>query len=108
MGKELYDAYPAARAVFQEASEALGEDLAALCFRASAETLTLTENAQPAIFTVSVAAFRVLEAETGVRPLCAAGHSLGEYSALVAAGVFSLPQAVRVLRARGRYMQEAV
>jgi len=68
----------------------------------------MTENTQPAIFTVSVAAFRVLAAETGVRPACAAGHSLGEYSALVAAGVLPLREAVRVLRSRGKYMQEAV
>jgi [acyl-carrier-protein] S-malonyltransferase len=108
MGKELHDAYPAARAVFEEASEALGTDVAALCFRGTEEDLRLTENAQPAIFTVSVAAFRVLEQETGVVPLCAAGHSLGEYSALVAAGVLEMSAAVRVLRSRGRYMQEAV
>ncbi|NJD62046.1 MAG: ACP S-malonyltransferase [Deltaproteobacteria bacterium] len=108
MGKELYEAYPAARAVFREASDAAGMDLAALCFRGTDEELRLTENTQPAIFTVSVAAFRVLEAETGVTPLCAAGHSLGEYSALVAAGALSVGDAARVLRSRGRYMQEAV
>jgi [acyl-carrier-protein] S-malonyltransferase len=108
MGKELHEAYPAARAVFQEASDAAGMDLAALCFRGTDEELRLTENTQPAIFTVSVAAYRVLEAETGVKPLCAAGHSLGEYSALVAAGVLSVGDAARVLRSRGRYMQEAV
>lgn len=108
MGKELHEAYPAARDVFQEASDATGMDLAALCFRGTDEELRLTENTQPAIFTVSVAAFRVLEAETGVKPLCAAGHSLGEYSALVAAGVLSVGDAARVLRSRGRYMQEAV
>lgn len=108
MGKELHDAYPAARAVFEEASEALGTDVAALCFRGTEEELRLTENTQPAIFTVSVAAFRVLVQETGSRPLCAAGHSLGEYSALVAAGVLELPAAVRVLRSRGRFMQDAV
>jgi [acyl-carrier-protein] S-malonyltransferase len=108
MGKELYDAYPAAREVFEEASGALGEDLAALCFRGTEEELRLTENTQPCIFTVSVAAFRVLERETGLRPLCAAGHSLGEYSALVAAGGLPLADGVRILRNRGRYMQEAV
>jgi [acyl-carrier-protein] S-malonyltransferase len=108
MGKELYGAYPAARAVFEEASEAAGMDLAALCFRGTEDELRLTENTQPAIFTVSVAAFRVLEAETGIRPLCAAGHSLGEYSALVASGALSAGDAARVLRSRGRYMQEAV
>jgi [acyl-carrier-protein] S-malonyltransferase len=108
MGKELHDAYPVARRTFEEASEALSLDVAALCFRGSEEDLRLTENTQPAIFTVSVAAFRVLAAETGVRPACAAGHSLGEYSALVAAGVLPLMEAVRVLRSRGKYMQDAV
>lgn len=108
MGKELYDAYPAARSVFDEASSAAGMDVAALCFRGSEQELRRTENTQPAIFTVSVAAYRVLEREAGIRPICAAGHSLGEYSALVAAGVLPLPDAVRVLRSRGKYMQEAV
>lgn len=108
MGKELHEAYPSARVVFEEASDAAGMDIAALCFDGTEEELRLTENTQPAIFTVSVAAFRVLEAETGIRPLCAAGHSLGEFSALSAAGVFSVGDAARVLRSRGRYMQEAV
>jgi [acyl-carrier-protein] S-malonyltransferase len=108
MGKELYDAYPAARAVFEEASEAAGMDIARLCFSGTDEELRLTENTQPSIFTVSVAAFRVLEAETGIRPLCAAGHSLGEYSALVAGGVLPLGGAARILRLRGKFMQEAV
>jgi [acyl-carrier-protein] S-malonyltransferase len=108
MGKELHEAHAAAREVFQEASDALSHDVAALCFRGTEEELRLTENTQPAIFTVSVAAFRVLEAETGIRPAVAAGHSLGEYSALVASGAIPLRDAVRVLRSRGRYMQEAV
>lgn len=108
MGKELYDAYPAAREVFQEGSEALGFSLADLCFRGSGEDLRRTENTQPSIFAVSVAAWRVVAAETGIRPLCAAGHSLGEYSALVASGALSLSEAVVLLRSRGRYMQEAV
>lgn len=108
MGKELYEAYPSARAVFEEASDATGMDIGALCFRGTEEELRQTENTQPAIFTVSVAAFRALESETGIRPLCAAGHSLGEYSALVASGAFSVGDAARVLRSRGRYMQEAV
>jgi len=108
MGKELHDAYAVAREVFLEASDALSQDVAALCFRGTEEQLRMTENTQPAIFTVSVAAFRVLAAETGIHPACAAGHSLGEYSALVAAGVLPLPDAVRVLRSRGKYMQEAV
>ncbi len=108
MGKELCDAYPVARETFGEASDAAGLDLAALCFRGSEEELRLTENTQPCIFTVSVAAWRVLELETGVAPLCAAGHSLGEYSALVASGALGLSDAVRLLRSRVRYMQDAV
>ncbi len=108
MGKELFEAHASAREVFREASDALSQDVAALCFGGTEEELRLTENTQPAIFTVSVAAFRVLEAETGVRPAFAAGHSLGEYSALVAAGALSLRDAARVLRSRGKYMQEAV
>ncbi|MGB5994632.1 MAG: ACP S-malonyltransferase, partial [Candidatus Deferrimicrobiaceae bacterium] len=108
MGRELHDAYPAAREVFDEASEALGVSLSDLCFRGSEEDLRLTENTQPSIFTVSVAAYRVLAGETGIRPLCAAGHSLGEYSALVASGALALSEAVRLLRSRGRFMQEAV
>jgi len=108
MGKDLHDAYPVARRTFEEASEALSRDMAALCFRGTEDELRMTENTQPAIFTVSVAAFRVLAAETGVRPACAAGHSLGEYSALVAAGALPLREAVRTLRLRGRFMQDAV
>jgi [acyl-carrier-protein] S-malonyltransferase len=108
MGKELHEAFAAAREVFREASDALSQDVAALCFRGTEEELRRTENTQPAIFTVSVAAFRVLEEETGLRPACAAGHSLGEYTALVAAGVLALRDAVRILRSRGKYMQEAV
>jgi len=108
MGKELYEAFPAAREVFQEASDALSQDVAALCFRGTEEELRMTENTQPAIFTVSVAAFRVLSEELWIQPACAAGHSLGEYSALVAAGVLPLADAARVLRSRGKYMQEAV
>jgi [acyl-carrier-protein] S-malonyltransferase len=94
--------------VFEEASDALSLDVAALCFTGTEEALRLTENTQPAIFAVSVAAFRVLDAELGLSPACVAGHSLGEYSALVAAGVFPLRDAVRVLRSRGCYMQDAV
>jgi len=108
MGKELHEAYPVAREVFDEASAALGFSLADLCFRGSEEDLRMTENTQPSIFAVSVAAYRVLAEETGIRPLCAAGHSLGEYSALAASGALSLSDAVRLLRSRGRFMQEAV
>ena len=108
MGKELHEAYPVAREVFDEASDALGFSLADLCFRGSAEDLRMTENTQPSIFAVSVAAYRVLAEETGIRPLCAAGHSLGEYSALAASGALPLSDAVRLLRSRGRFMQDAV
>ena len=108
MGKELYDEFPVARAVFEEASDALSLDMAALCFKGTEEELRQTENTQPAIFTVSMAAFRALEQESAVAPFCAAGHSLGEYSALTAAGVLSMKEAIRVLRLRGKYMQEAV
>jgi [acyl-carrier-protein] S-malonyltransferase len=108
MGKELYDAYSVAREVFQEASEALSQDMEALCFKGTDEELRLTKNTQPAIFTVSVAAFRALATELDIHPVCAAGHSLGEYSALVAAGVLPLKGVVLALRSRGQYMQEAV
>ncbi len=107
MGRELFDTFPVARAVFQEADEALGFSISRLCFDGPEEELRLTENTQPAILTVSVAALRVL-AERGVRSQFAAGHSLGEYSAQVAAGTLSFADAVRTVRNRGRYMQEAV
>ena len=107
MGRALYEAFPQARAAFQEADEALGWPLSELCFSGSEEELRRTENTQPALLTVSVAAHRALAAR-GVRPVAAAGHSLGEYSALVAAGSLDLATAVRLVRNRGRYMQEAV
>lgn len=108
MGRELFEKSAAARQVFEEADEALGFSVSRLCFEGPAEDLQLTENTQPAILTVSVAAFRAL-AETGMpAPAFVAGHSLGEYSALVAAGALPLTDAVRTVRARGRYMQEAV
>jgi [acyl-carrier-protein] S-malonyltransferase len=107
MGKDLFDHYPAARATFDEADEALGTKLSQLCFEGPEEQLKLTENTQPAILTVSVAAWRVLS-EKGIKPAFAAGHSLGEYSAHVAAGTISFADAVRTVRQRGRYMQEAV
>lgn len=107
MGRELYDAFPVARAVFDEADEALGFSISRLCFDGPEEELRLTENTQPAILTVSVVALRVL-AERGVSGQFAAGHSLGEYSAHVAAGTLSFADAVRTVRNRGRYMQEAV
>lgn len=108
MGRELADNFPAARAVFDEANESLGFDLAKLCFEGPEDELKLTANTQPAILTVSVAALRVLQAETGLQPACAAGHSLGEYSALVCAGALSFADAVRTVRQRGTFMQEAV
>src|SRR5687767_13632802 len=108
MGRELAENFRAAREVFEEADEALGFPLSRLCFEGPAEELQLTENTQPAILTTSVAAWRVLEAEGIAGPQFVAGHSLGEYSALVAAGTLSLGDAVRVVRRRGRYMQEAV
>jgi len=108
MGKELAENFPVARQVFEEADDALGFAISRLCFEGPAEDLQLTENTQPAILTVSVAAFRAMQ-ETGMAaPGFVAGHSLGEYSALVAAGALSLSDAVRTVRARGRYMQEAV
>jgi [acyl-carrier-protein] S-malonyltransferase len=108
MGKELFDNFPVARQVFEEADAALGFAISRLCFDGPAEELQLTENTQPAILTVSVAAFRAMTEEGINAPAFVAGHSLGEYSALVAAGVLSLADAVRTVRARGRYMQEAV
>jgi [acyl-carrier-protein] S-malonyltransferase len=109
MGRALADAYPAARQAFAEADEALGESLSTLCWEGPDDKLTLTENTQPAILTASIAAYRALEAEGLARDaLFMAGHSLGEYSAHVAAGTFSFADAVRTVRRRGRYMQEAV
>lgn len=108
MGKELFENFPVARQVFEEADDALGFAISRLCFDGPAEELQLTENTQPAILTVSVAAFRAMTEEGISPPAFVAGHSLGEYSALVAAGVLSLSDAVRTVRARGRYMQEAV
>jgi [acyl-carrier-protein] S-malonyltransferase len=107
MGRDLYDNFPAARAVFDEADEALGFPLSKLLFEGPEEQLKLTEHTQPAILTVSVAAARVL-AEKGIQPVFAAGHSLGEYSAHVVAGTFTFADAVRTVRSRGRYMQQAV
>jgi [acyl-carrier-protein] S-malonyltransferase len=108
MGKSLTDNFPVARRIFEEANDALGFDLAALCYNGPEEDLKLTANTQPAILTTSVAALRALEAETGLVPAFAAGHSLGEYSALVCAGSLSFADAVRTVRQRGKFMQEAV
>ncbi|MGH9883245.1 MAG: ACP S-malonyltransferase [Pyrinomonadaceae bacterium] len=108
MGKDLADNSSAARQVFEEADEALGFSMSQLCFEGSAEDLQLTENTQPAILTVSMAALRALAAEGFPQPDFVAGHSLGEYSAHVAVGSLSLADAVRTVRQRGRYMQQAV
>jgi [acyl-carrier-protein] S-malonyltransferase len=112
MGKALADAFRAARAVFEEVDAALGESLSTTMWEGPAEKLTLTENAQPALMAVSLAAMRVLESEAGLElardAAFVAGHSLGEYSALAAAGSFNLSDAARLLRIRGRAMQEAV
>jgi [acyl-carrier-protein] S-malonyltransferase len=107
MGRDLYDRYPVARATFDEADESVGMKLSQLCFEGPEDQLKLTENTQPSILTVSVAAWRVLD-EKGIKPAFAAGHSLGEYSAHVAAGTISFADAVRTVRNRGKYMQEAV
>jgi len=107
MGKALADAFPAARRVFEEADDGLGFSISRLCFEGPDEQLKLTENTQPALLTVSVAAFAVLK-DRGYVPDYVAGHSLGEYSALVAAGSLSFTDAVRLVRKRGQYMQEAV
>jgi [acyl-carrier-protein] S-malonyltransferase len=107
MGKELAEKYPVARQTFQEADEALGYKLSQLCFEGPEEQLRLTEITQPAILAVSVAALRVLETRVP-KPCYVAGHSLGEYSAHVASGTIGFADAVRTVRNRGRYMQEAV
>ena len=108
MGKELYERFAVAKQVFLEAAGALNFDIAQLCFSGPESELKLTQNTQPAILTASVAALRVLESETSLRPDFVAGHSLGEYSALVCAGAFRFADAVKIVRERGRLMQEAV
>src|SRR5580704_11051881 len=112
MGKALADAFAPARSVFDEVDAALGEKLTAVMWEGPAEALTLTANAQPALMAVSIAALRVMEAEAGIdikrNVAFVAGHSLGEYSALAAAGALSLSATARLLRIRGRAMQDAV
>ena len=107
MGRELFDNHAEAREIFEEADRVLGFPLSALCFHGPEEQLKITENTQPAILTVSIAAYRVLRAK-GLRPDVVAGHSLGEYSALVAADALKFSEAISLVRRRGRYMQEAV
>lgn len=108
MGKELCEQFEVAKEVFQEAEETLGFALRDLCFSGPESDLKLTENTQPAILTTSIAALRVLQSETPLRPNWVAGHSLGEYSALVCVGALKFGDAVRIVRERGRLMQEAV
>ena len=108
MGKALYREFGRAREIFEEASDATHLDLAALCFEDHADQLALTEFTQPCVLTASLAAWRVLCQETGLKPGIAAGHSLGEYSALAAAGVLTVGDAAQAVRLRGKWMQEAV
>lgn len=108
MGKELYEQYPLVKEYFDRADAALGFSISKLCFEGPAQELTRTENAQPAILTMSCAVAALVEAETGIKPVAAAGLSLGEYSALVTAGMLDFEDAVKLVARRGRYMQEAV
>ena len=110
MGKEIYDAFKSARDVFAEADDSLSFHLTKLIFEGDEAELTLTKNSQPAIMTVSIAALRALTNELGanINPVCCAGHSLGEYTALAASGVLEFRDAVRLVRDRGTFMQEAV
>src|SRR5205814_5511646 len=108
MGKDLAQKFPAAREIFEKADDALGFALSDLCFNGPAEQLQLTENTQPAILATSIASLRATQAENFPAPNFVAGHSLGEYSALVAANGLVLSDAVKTVRERGRDMQEAV
>ena len=107
MGRELYENYPEAKEVFQEASDTLGYDMAKLCFEGPKQELDRTYRTQPALLTASIAALKVIQ-KRGINPQAVAGHSLGEYSALVAAGVIGFKDAVSLTEKRGRFMQEAV
>jgi [acyl-carrier-protein] S-malonyltransferase len=108
MGKELYDNFRLAKELFEEADDALHFSISSLCFQGPEETLKLTENTQPAVLATSVAALRVLQSEKGITPQLTAGHSLGEYSALVASEALTFADAVQTVHLRGRFMQEAV
>lgn len=108
MGKELCDEFDVAKNTFEEANDSLGFNLSDLCFEGEQSELSLTTNAQPALLTTSIACLRVLQSEASLKPDFVAGHSLGEYTALVANGVFELSDAVRVVRKRGEFMQDAV
>jgi [acyl-carrier-protein] S-malonyltransferase len=108
MGKEFFENFREAKDVFEEADDVLHLPISSICFQGPEETLKLTENTQPAVLTMSIAVLRVLQAEKGVVPRLAAGHSLGEYSALVLSGALGFADAVQIVRLRGRFMQEAV
>ena len=108
MGKDLCENFRVARETFEEADDAIKARISSLCFEGPEEELKLTENTQPAVLTVSVSASRVLQSETGLSPMLLAGHSLGEYSALVAGGALDFSDGVKAVRARGQFMQEAV
>ncbi len=108
MGKELFENFSVAKQIFEEADDVLHFSISALCFKGPEEALKLTENTQPAVLTTSIAALKVLQAEKGMTPQFTAGHSLGENSALVASGALTFSEAVRMVRLRGKFMQEAV
>jgi [acyl-carrier-protein] S-malonyltransferase len=108
MGKELFENFAVSKQVFEEADDALHHSLSALCFRGPEETLKLTEYTQPAVLTTSIAAFKALQSEKGIIPQLTAGHSLGEYTALVVSGALAFSEAVKIVRLRGKFMQEAV
>jgi [acyl-carrier-protein] S-malonyltransferase len=108
MGKELFENFAVSKQVFEEADDALHLSLSTLCFWGPEETLKLTENTQPAVLTTSIAAFKALQSEKGIIPQFTAGHSLGEYTALVVSGALTFSEAVKIVRLRGKFMQEAV
>jgi len=108
MGKGLYENFSVAKQIFEEADDALRQSISGLCFKGPEEALKLTENTQPAVLTTSIAALKVLQAEKGLIPSFTAGHSLGEYSALVASEALTFSEAVKIVRLRGKFMQEAV
>ncbi len=108
MGKEFFDHFSVAKQIFEEADDTLHFSISALCFNGPEEALRLTENTQPAILTTSIAALKVLQSEKGMTPQFTAGHSLGEYSSLVASGALAFSEAVHMVRLRGKFMQEAV
>jgi len=108
MGKELYENFSVAKKIFEEADDTLHLSISALCFKGPEEALKLTENTQPALLTTSIATLKVLQAEKGLIPQFTAGHSLGEYSALVGSGALTFAEAVKIVHLRGKFMQEAV